>query len=363
MMRKLSVSSSEGNSRRYNAFPRILIATFALAAVAFGITSCGGSGSTPASTTSKQSSAQIWFHPHPTGAGGPGGQNGGGSTDYLSLFQDSAPWPRAMAKTQVIGMYAAWITTIDDPTLQSVVAFLNAHNMGIEIEAPALQALATCGSGVEGFVPYGQTVQAFTLAYLQRLQALGANVAFIKVDEPYYFGNVVGDPRSCHFSTTEIAFEIGQYVQIVKTVYPDAEVGDVEPIIQNAYSPDVITALTQWHTTYQTVTGAPFPFFFADIDFSNPSWPTLVKQLEVATKQSGLKFGIIYIGDLTDTSDAEWSGKVVARFQLYQGSNGGQPDYVLLQSWDPYPQFCLPETDSTTFTGVIDAYIDAFLKP
>lgn len=266
-----------------------------------------------------------------------------------------------MAKTQVIGMYAAWITTVDDSSLQSVVRFLNAHNMGIEIEAPALQALASCGSGVEGFVPYGQTVQAFTLTYLRRLQAIGANVAFIKVDEPYFFGNVVGDPRSCHFSTTEIASEVGQYVQIVKSVYPNAAVGDVEPIIENAYAPDVITALTQWHTTYRTVTGAPFPFFFADIDFSNPSWPTLVKQLENSTKQGGMKFGIIYIGDLTDTSDAQWSGKVIARFQLYQGASGGQPNYVLLQSWDPYPQFCLPETDPATFTGVIDAYIDAFV--
>jgi hypothetical protein len=72
-----------------------------------------------------------------------------------------------------------------------------------------------------------------------------------------------------------------------------------------------------------------------------------------------MKFGIIYIGDMNDTSDAEWSGKAIDRFEDYQGVNGGQPDYVLFQSWQPYPHFCLPETDATTFTGVLDAYIDA----
>ena len=29
---------------------------------------------------------------------------------------------------------------------------------------------------------------------------------------------------------------------------------------------DSVTAIEQWHDTYQAVTGAPFPFFFADAD-------------------------------------------------------------------------------------------------
>jgi hypothetical protein len=232
-----------------------------------------GSGSPPPAAI--QSSAAIWFHPLP-----PDAAPVSGSTDFLSLFQPDAPWPRAIARTQVFGLYAGWITQASDQELQSVVSFLNTHNMGIEIEAPALQALATCGSGVEGYVPYGQSIQSFSLAYLQRLQSLGAQVRYIKVDEPYYFGRVVNDPRSCNFSVAEVATEVDQYVQLVHTVYPRAQVGDVEPIIAAAYTPDVVTAIGQWHSTYQTVTGAPFPFFFADIDFSNPAWPTIVKQLE-----------------------------------------------------------------------------------
>ena len=311
------------------------------------------------------SSAAIWFHPLPgPAAGWPGGPGGDGSTDFLELFQANAPWANVEAHTRVLGLYAGWITAVSDPLLQQTIAFVNAHNMGIEIEAPALQATATCGSGVEGYIPFGGSLHNFTLAYLQRLKALGAPVPFIKVDEPFYFGSVVTVPRACHWPVSQVAADIGAYTQLVKSVYPGAMVGDVEPIIVSApsgydYSPNVLTAITQWHDTFQAVTGAPFPFFFADIDFSNRSWPALVKAFEVNSHQRGMRFGIIYIGDGPDVSDAEWASKVVSRFQLYQGENSGQPDYVLFQSWLPHPQRCLPESDPTTFTGVIDAYINA----
>jgi hypothetical protein len=149
----------------------------ALACTALAILCLLGCGSGSPPLPPIRSSAAIWFHPLPSSAAPVGG-----SADFLSLFQTNALWPRAMAKTQVIGLYAGWIVTVNDQDLQSVAAFLNAHNMGIEIEAPALQAQATCGSGVEGYVPYGQSIQSFTLAYLQRLQRLGAQVVYIKVD-------------------------------------------------------------------------------------------------------------------------------------------------------------------------------------
>lgn len=282
-----------------------------------------------------------------------------GSTDFLQLFQPNAPWQHALAKTQVFGMYAGWIVATSDDVLGHVVDFLNAHNMGIEIEAPALQATADCGSGVEGYAPYGISLHDFTLAYLQRLKALNARVLYIKVDEPYFFGTVVGDPRSCHFPVQQVAMEVADYVELVKTVYPDAAVGDVEPVVDNAYAAGIVTALESWHDTYKSIAGTPFPFYFADIDYTNPAWLTTVRALEDGARTRGMKFGIIYIGDYPDTSDAEWAQKSIARFRLYQGQSGGKPDYVLFQSWQPHPVFCLPESSPVTFTGVIDAYVEA----
>ncbi len=279
--------------------------------------------------------------------------------DFLPLFEQNAPWPRALAKTQFFGLYAGWITQANPQILQQFVEFVNAHDLTIEIEAPSLQAAATCGSGVEGYVPYGQSLATFTLGYLERLKAVGAKRIVVKVDEPFYFGVVVKDPHSCHFTVEETARCVGEYAHLVKTVFPDAEIGDVEPIIDSAYPPGVVTAMAQWHQAYRTVTGEPFPFFFADIEFANAAWPFLVLQLEQQTHHAGMQFGIIYIGDPADLTDAEWAAKTMTRFYMYQGDHGGKPDYVLFQSWEQHPQFLLPETNPFTFTGVLDSYIEA----
>jgi hypothetical protein len=301
-----------------------------------------------------------------------------GSADFLALFRPGAPWPRVLAHTQVVGFSADWLYSVSAQQLAPIVTFLNAHKKAIEIEAPALQALRSCGSGVEGYVPFGLPggldLRTFTLTYLDRLRALDADVAFIKVDEPYYFGSVVSaavlqqiaqaagaksTPVSCHFPVTQVARDVGSFARLAKTVYPNVAVGDVEPVNATAYQPDAVTAIDAWHDTYRSVTGAPFPFFFADVDFSDPAWPALVRQLQISTQRRGIRFGIIYTGDKQDSSDAEWTSQVVARFEQYQRQAGGTPAYVLFQSWQSHPTRCLPESDSATFTGAINTYITA----
>jgi len=332
----------------------------ALAATALLAAGCGGVSSPPApvATTAPAARAAIWFHPEPSAASWTGAPSGmSGSFDFLALFASNAAWPRAMARTSILGLYAGWVLQTDDQTLQRTIAFAGAQHMGIELEAPALQATSSCGGTVEGYVPPQTTVAAVTLAYLSRLKALGADVRFIKVDEPFFFGSVVTDPRACGLALADVVAQVNAYVQVVHTIYPRAQVGDVEPVITSQYVPDVVSAIAQYHAAYAAAAGAPFPFFFADIDFGNPSWPALVKTLEAQTRREGSRFGIIYIGDQDDTSDAEWSGQVVARFTAYEGPAGGRPDYALFQSWEPHPQHNLPETDPTTFTGALDAYI------
>ncbi|HEY5096296.1 MAG TPA: hypothetical protein VII69_14380 [Candidatus Eremiobacteraceae bacterium] len=132
-------------------------------AAALMMSSCAagnGSAGAPTAALSQSraplsSSAAIWFHPEPSAADWPGQPSGRGSTDYRELFQPDAPWTNAAAHTKVFGLYAGWITAVPDQLLQHAVSFIKAHDMGIEIEAPALQATATCGSGVEGYVRGG----------------------------------------------------------------------------------------------------------------------------------------------------------------------------------------------------------------
>jgi hypothetical protein len=336
------------------------------------LAACGGGGggadsgaaaspAAPSEAPAISSQAAIWVHPKPY-AGGLTGPEGGGSVDLLSLFAGTGQWPTVAANAHVFGFYAGWLGSIDSATFARVIAFLNARHMALEIEAPSLQAPPTCGSGVEGFVPYGQSLTDFTNGYLQRLRAAGATVRYIKVDEPYFFGSLDPfDPRACHWPVSQVAQGVAQFTALVHQTYPNASVGDVEPIISNpvAYSPGVVTALSRWHDAYEAASGAPFPFFVADMDFSNPAWPSLAVQMQSTMRGRGEQFGIIFIGDPTDSSDAMWAGKAIARFQAFFGAPGSAPDFVLFQSWNPYPQYCLPESDPTTFMGVVKAFIDS----
>jgi hypothetical protein len=288
-----------------------------------------------------------------------------GSADFTQLFTSGAPWPKALAQTHVIGLYAGWVTLASERVLDPIIAFLNANGIAIELEAPSLQATATCGTNVEGYVSYGTSVSAYTLAYLDRLKALNANVAYLKVDEPYWYGHVVAPispaTGACAFPVATVATEVASFTQITHSVYPALEVGDVEPIIAAGYTPDVVTELNTWHAAYAAAAGAPFPFFIADTDWSNPAWPAIDASIESADHAQGMRFGIIYIGDQTDTSNAVWIGKAAARFTAFQVTAGNKPDFVLFQSWENCPQRTLPESDPTTFTGLLDAYLAAGL--
>ena len=311
------------------------------------LTHCGGGGgssaggnvaTSPAVAPAGSARAQIWIQPKPYAAGQTG-LLAGGSSDFTSLFAGTGSWPSTAAHTNVFGLYAGWVATIDTATLTTVVTFLKAQHIPIELEAPSLQATATCGSGVEGYVPYGQSLVTLTNGYLQRLNALGADVRYIKVDEPFFFGSIgLSSPNSCAWPLSQVAQDVAQYVGLVHATYPNAEVGDVEPIITSGYGTDPMTAIAGWHDAFAKAMGEPFPFFIADMDFGNPGWPALALQMQRMIRARGEQFGIIFIGDPTDTSDATWSSKTIGRAQTFAGTSGSAPDFVFFQSWDPYPQ-------------------------
>ena len=63
-----------------------------------------------------------------------------------------------------------------------------------------------------------------------------------------------------------------------------------------------------------------------------------MKTLEAETRQSGTQFGIIYIGDELDSSDAEWAGKVVERFKIYEQEHGGRQRQTGSQKFERHPK-------------------------
>ena len=289
----------------------------------------------------------IWFAPQPAVVGG--------SLDFSALFTDAAPWAKAASHVQVFKFYG-WKSVgglTSDGELEQMISDLNRRGIAIALETGPLTETTTCGSGVEGFGGPEEGV-----GFVLRIKAAGGVVRFVDLDEPFFYGSLYSGPNACHWSREEIARQVATFVQAIKRVFPDVVVGDVEPLPTGMQVGD----LKEWVSTYRIVTGSDLPYFHLDLDFSHPDWPEAAKELETFTRGRGIEFGIIYTGDYNDASDAEWVAHAEERMVTYEAKTGGRPDHVIFQSWQDHPDYCLPETDPTTFTYLINRYFRTRIK-
>jgi hypothetical protein len=277
-----------------------------------------------------------------------------GSLDFMSLFAEKAQWNEAARHVQVFNLFGGWVAHFpwepaesSDQELQSIIADLNRRGIAIGFEASPLVATDECGRGVEGF--FGPEEG---LRIVNRLKKFGANVSYVSLDEPFAFGHIYDGPSACHWSPEKIAQQVREYIMAIKSVYPDAIIGDNEPL----WAGVDVQELIEWLDIYRRVTGSSFPFIHLDLDYSRPDWYIAAKQLEKEARVRDVEFGIFYLGDAGDTTDAEWLNKAFERARVYEVVTGGKPDHVIFESWNDRPDYVLPESNPDTFTALINRY-------
>lgn len=277
-----------------------------------------------------------------------------GSLDFMDLFTENASWNEAAQHIQVLSLSGGWVAHFPWETeeatkeeLRAIIAEVNRRGLALGFEASPLVATEECGRGIEGF--FGPEEG---LRIVQTLKQLGANVSFVALDEPFAFGHIYDGPQACHWSPEKIARQVESYIKVIKSVYPDAVIGDIEPLWLGVD----VQELVNWLDTYKAVTGSNFPSIDLDLDYARADWSTAAKQLEDAARARGMEFGVFYIGDAGDTTDAEWLNKAFERARQYELVAGGKPDRVKFQSWHDHPDYVLPETKPDTFTALINAY-------
>jgi hypothetical protein len=287
----------------------------------------------------------IFFNPLP---------HPNGSLDFMNLFTVDAPWEQSAQQVHVFELFGGWVVHFPweppeatDAELEQIVKDLNRRGMAIAFGASPLVATDNCGKGIEGF--FGPEEG---LGIARKLKALGAEVRYVSLDEPFAFGHIYSGANACQWTAEKIAGQVHVYIEAIHSIYPEAIIGDDEPLWAGVDPQEIIG----WLDTYQAVTGEALPFLHLDLDFSRPDWPQAAKQIEEATKTRGVEFGIFYLGDAGDATDAEWLNKAFERARRYELEAGGQPDHVIFASWHPRPDAVLPETNSDTFTGLLLRY-------
>ena len=286
---------------------------------------------------------QTWFAPLPAYVPHMGYD---GSVDFDSLFSPGAPWTTAQAHVQVFEIPASWVMNYaTDDALRQLVAGVRERGIALALGIGAFSFDPGCGAGIEGF--------DFGLEPLQKIAAAGGHVDVVVFDESWAFSSDLYDaPNACHWSTQEAAQHVVPFIRQLRGYAPDVVIGDTEPLWTNV-TPD---RMLEWTDAYAAATGEPLAFLQVDVDWDHRAdWRTAVRSIEDGARARGIEFGPIYNGGEAG-SDAEWVDLTLQRAFTYEEVAGGRPDQVILQSWMDHPDHVLPETDPSTFTGLINRY-------
>jgi hypothetical protein len=253
---------------------------------------------------------------------------------------------------QVFKLYGLWIDgQATDEQIRQIVTDLQRRGLGIAFEAPPLAATDTCTASYEGFgyQPAGHNAA-------MRIKQAGGTVDYADLEHPYDAVTFSGAPAECSYSAERAAQDVAVYVQGVRSVFPDVRIGAIETADHS------VEAVARWVEAYRSVMGEDLDYFSLDVDYSRPHWAKDARAIEDYLRGRGIEFGIFYRGDEDDTSSAEWVAKAEQRFVEYEVSAGGRPDRAIFQSWHPYPDHVLPETDPSALTYLVDRYSRARTK-
>lgn len=272
--------------------------------------------------------------------------------DYMRLFEPGASWPKAAAETNVFEISTQFAFSGDAGELRALIAGLAERKIDLAVSGLMLPGPPgpKCGAGIEGYAAPG-----WLGAAMKRLKNLGADVRYVAMDEPVWFGHYDNADNACRSTIEDIAREVATTVRQVKAVFPDVLIGDVEPVASGIEAwPET---LTRWGALYQAEVGTPLAFLIMDVQWRTDFLPVIYAILARANLQH-LPLGIIYNGDARATTSRQWVQTAEQRFYAAENMAGLQPDIAVIASWDSLPERVLPENDPATLTYLVDRYRD-----
>jgi hypothetical protein len=271
------------------------------------------------------------------------------------LFRPVAEWEQAASHLQVFKLYGEWVAyRATDEVLRLAVADIRRRGLELAVEAGPLNPLPKCGQGGEGFAG---TDEGRNIA--RRIEEAGGRLDLIALDEPFFFARIYDGPNACGWDGERIARGVGDFISIMRSVFPEVIVGDTEPLAGGGDA----AAYRGWLRTFRRVNGYDLAFLRMDIDWARPTWPDEVKAIENFGREFGVPVGIIYNGNYQDPTDEAWLSIAGERVKRYELEAGGRPDHVLFQSWQDKPDRTLPESTPYTFTGFIRMYFRGPVRP
>ena len=278
-----------------------------------------------------------------------GPNNPNGSGHYTELLQSASGWPTTVKNVKVFKISNQFAVFASDAEFSKLIEGTKRLNLQIAMEGLMLTSSDRCGAHVEGYSGPGAILRA-----AQRIKKYGAKLSYIAMDSVLIFGHEYSGPNACRDSIESLAAQVAQKVAQAQSVFPDIQVGDIEPI--GNPRPGWLTDITEWTKDYQAAIGTPLAFFQFDVDWNHPNWPQQLKAGADLIQSLGIPIGVTYNGTKVETSSGAWVAKAVEHFRRVEGELKIHPSIAVIQSWNLYPEKMIPETDPEALTYVIREY-------
>jgi hypothetical protein len=276
----------------------------------------------------------------------------------MALFPQNAPWQQAASHVQAFEISGDMAFAGADSDLAQIINGLRLRHVDLVVGIGPLSGFRNgakvCGVRVEGYSSPGGT-----LAEAQHIKRLGGDVQYFAMDEPLYYGHIWSGPSACHSSVGDIAKEIADKFRQVRTVFPQAQFGEVEPMpVPGVPVATWLADLEGLFDGFQASTGQKIAFFRIDVVWSAP-WQPWIPPLAQLLRRKGIPLQVIYDSNGPDAnaSDARAVAGTIAIFKKYESDGRSAPDVAAIQWWTKHPSHALPETDPTSGTYLIDQYV------
>jgi hypothetical protein len=239
---------------------------------------------------------------------------------------------------KLYGYQTAWTTS----SLKALFAYATADHIQIGVEAPALVAAeGQLGYGVEGFGTPGSLV-----SFLDLVKSVGGTLSYIGWDEPWYFGSA----STGYYTDAQIATQVAAAATTAESVFPDIQIGDIEPVGGVISNP---TALEAWWSAYDVASGKPFTSFQADLQSWVPGWQADFASVITASHANGTLVGAIINGIGSADTDDTWATQAVANANQILSTPDLRPDFLVVQSWQAYPSETADPATAGTLASVV----------
>jgi hypothetical protein len=190
--------------------------------------------------------------------------------------------------------------------------------------------------------------EAALRAMLQKIKDAGGTVDILRMDEPFHFGTL-----SCTDTIPNIAQDIARAIPIVRSYFPNARIGDVEPVTG---APDQPAIVGERLDAYRAAVGAPPAFFHVDAAWNvGPAIRNFPLIARIAHER-GVPFGVIYDAD-DERTDQDWTRSAIAHFTEVESGPRPFVNQAIFQSWTAFPTETLPEQTPGKLMNVPFQYV------